>query len=189
MDTHDKRLSDYLDKVAQQHRWDQGQMRDPNLGLFAERPDLTKDETRAHAMGRLSEFEKAAAETRERLVDADIASVARVSLDAADSYRRDVRQQQGLALGRSCDETRFRHDRVMRRWDKQEAERSEDRADEVKGRLLDERFPPHEGNEDRDPEPHESGFAAHARRESALDEARRFVAVQRDKSDPSPGIG
>lgn len=116
MNTKAIRLREYLAKIEQQHYWDDGQMRDPQRGLFAERPDVTKDEERAFAMGHLSEFREAAYEKREALIDADIASVARLSLGAAAAYRRDVHHHDALFIMRAYEEADAQRDRILRRW-------------------------------------------------------------------------
>lgn len=181
----DKRLNEYLAKVETRHRWDQGQMLDPERGLVAERPDLTTDEARAFALGRLSAFEAAKAERLERLEDADIASVARVCLNAAASYRRDVHYHRNQALAREYDEAQARKERIVRRWQRQEAERGAERKEHVWDRLGGKRMPP--GVDTSAAQPHEArgGFAEHAKRETALEAARRYTAGQQPR-DSSP---
>lgn len=164
------RLTAYLEKIERQHEWDRKGFQAPLVFWPEGRPSVAKDEARAEAMGVLSRFQEAAVEKREALEDRDVKEVARVSPHAAASYERDLRDQRDMAQGRAYEEFQHGVDRAMRRWATQDAERQPER----KYRAL-ERLGGHgiRSSDRQQPVGHAGGLKAHARRESALEEARR----------------
>lgn len=141
------RLRQYLEKVEKQFRWDRDPNRKPVI-FFAKdrdtppRPDTSKDEERASALGRLSEFQAAAVEKRRELLSEEVDAVRTISPRAAAAYEADLRYWRGMDEHHLDVEKGNQDARIMRRWEVQESERKEERADRAKERLLDSDYPP-----------------------------------------------
>lgn len=189
-----RRLADYLEKVEAQFEWDRTHGNKPRR-FFIERdetpprPDTSKDEARALALGRLSRFEQAAEWTRQHLIDQEIEQVRKISPDAAASYQNDVEYWRGM------DEQRLREDkmsavhRALQRWDKQEQGRKEERKDRAAMQLGRRGWDaaPQDAAEARSAQ--DGGFARHAKRETALEKARQFTVQQQNQKGRSPDRG
>lgn len=111
MDNHDKRLADYLVNIEAQHEFDQERRPPWDRG---DRPDGAKDEERAAALGRLSEFKQAAEDRLDTLVDRDIAALSKASLGAAADYRYHTDKYRMISDERAYDEAQFQPLRVSR---------------------------------------------------------------------------
>lgn len=184
MDTKNIRLREYLAKVDAQYEWDRFWQGDGTSPDISARPSLEKEERHAQAMGWGEEFELEAMTRRYELEDQEIKEVARVSPDAAAIYQSDIESLRDQALHRASYEFEHATIRSMKRWEQQERERYPERAERALARFgcWTLRTPWHERPPTM-PEPAKGGFHEHAKRESALEQARQYVAVQRQSRD------
>lgn len=186
----DRRLSAFLDKVETLFKKRHAEPLTYEASVNGGPPSLAKDKARAHALGRGEEFELAALTHILELEDAEVKEVAKVSPLAAEAYERELDAQRGLALHRFGEEHDNAIRRAMRRWCRHDEETGPDRQERAYARLgCSTLIYPFDAGPPRMPDEANGGFREHARRESALGEARRRTDGQRSGAESRDQLG
>lgn len=180
MDHHEKRLSDYLEKIQGQFKWDREHQHQP-LSFFNQhddrprRPNTDIDEQRAKTMGKLPEFHHAAVKKRGELLEAEVDRVRTVSSRAASAYDSELSYWRGMDEYHIAEQAQSQRQRVFRRWREKDVERQQERLATVRDQVAAKDFPQVYAS-GRSMKQLNGGFNEHAKRETALEKARQYTA-------------